>query len=119
MPRFRRTGAPSLPQWGSESVTVTHLVETVGAVARVGVLHEVSSGAVGGVLRDDLPVTVLLNHRADVADGGAKVRNAEPRTSLGGGESLAACEVVDDAALLGESVVTHNTESPKLSANLE
>ena len=85
----------------------------------MGVLHEVASGAVGGVLRDDLPVTVSLNHRANVADGGAKVRNAEPRTSLGGGESLAASEVVDDAALLGESVVTHNNESPKLSANLE
>ena len=85
----------------------------------MSVLHEVTGGTVGGILRDDFPVTVLLDHRANVADGGAKVRNAEPRTSLGGGESLAAGEVVDDAALLGESVVTHNTESPKLSANLE
>jgi len=82
----------------------------------MGILHEVSSGAVGGVLRDDLPVAVLLDHRADVADGGTQVGDTEARTSLCGGESLAASEVVDDAALLGESVVTHNIESPKLGA---
>ena len=109
----RRTGGTVQPKspFGSEGVTVSVLVETVGTTTRMGVFHEVTSRSVGGFLRGDLPVTVSLNHRANVADRGTKVRNAEPGTSLCGRESLAAREVVDDAALLGKSVV-HINESP-------
>jgi len=62
----------------SEGVTLTVLIETVSAATRMGILHEVTSRTVGGFLRSDLPVTVSLNHRANVADGGAKVGNAKP-----------------------------------------
>ena len=78
----------------------------------MGVLHEVAGATAGGRFRDDLPVTVSLNEVTDVADGGAQVGDTEAGTSLGRSESLAASEVVDHAALLGESVVRHSKESP-------
>jgi len=93
---------------------VTHsvLVEPVGSVTRMGILHEVASHTSGSLFRGDLPVAVLLNLRTNVADRGAQIGDTETRTSLVGGESLAAGKVVDDTALLGEGVARHNIESP-------
>jgi hypothetical protein len=111
MPRIRDPGLSS-PSLHSESETVSILIETVGAITRMGVLHEVASATTDSRLRDDLPVTVSLYEFTDVADGGAQIGDTESATSLSGGESLAASEVVDHAALLGESVVRHSKESP-------
>jgi len=74
----------------SEGVTLSILIETVGAIARMGILHEVTSGTVSGTLGTDFPVTVGFNHRADIADGGSEVSDSEPGTCLCGSESLAA-----------------------------
>jgi hypothetical protein len=101
----------------SESDSVAHLVKTESTV-RMGVLHEVTGHTSRSFLRGDFPVTVGFNLRLDVADRSAKVTDSESGLRLVGSEALAAGKVVDDPTLLGESV-THNIESPKLSADLE
>ena len=99
----------------SESDSVAVLVETVHAVTRMGILHEVTGHTSRSFLRGDFPVTVGFNLRLDVADRSAKVADSESGLRLVGSEALAAGKVVDDPTLLGESV-THNIESPKLGA---
>jgi len=74
----------------------------------MGILHEVTGHARSGGLAGDFPVTERLNLRTNVADGGSEVTDTEAALGFVRGESLAAGEVVDDTALLGESVV-HNT----------
>jgi len=74
----------------------------------VGILHEVTGHTSSGGLASDFPVTERLDLRTNVADGGSEITNAESALGFVRGETLAAGEVVDDTALLGESVV-HNT----------
>ena len=86
-------------------ITRTVTAETVGTLTRMGVTHEVATTGVG----HDFPVTVLLDHLADVADGGAEVTHTVLFCRFTGAKTPSTGEMINDLTLLAEIVVvTHN-----------
>ena len=69
-------------------------------------------GVTGSVLgRNDLPVTVLLNHLTDVADRCTEVLDPETGASLRSGEALTARKEVDHLTSLGQCIGHNNNPS--------
>jgi len=83
--------------------TVT--AETVGTLTWVGVTHKVAALGVS----HDFPVTILLDHLADVADGSAEVTYTILFCRFIGANTPSTGEMINDLTLLAEiAFVTHN-----------
>ena len=97
---------------GVDHETTAILAETVGAVPRVSIAHEVTS--IAAILDSlNLPVAVSLDHLTNIADGRAKILNTVLVERLTGVNAPSTGEVIDDLTLLGKSVVCHNDYIPK------